>query len=325
MGFTADVYDGARSRRLFSVETRSLWTWSGAMRDLSRKVARRLLSDPGLLASLPAAGAQPSAPGPLPGSEDPLAEPDYRLPQRPHDLAVAVGVEHYSDLPDARYAVRDARAVYRHLLALGVPPRNVVFLADDKAGLASLEKYLELWLPRRVKEDSRVYFFFSGHGAPDPVTGAAYLVPWDGDANYLKKTGFPLKRLYADLSELGARQTFVALDACFSGAGPRSVLASNVRPLVTRVESALPRDPTLTVLTASGPRQVSVSLDRVGHGAFTYYLLKGLDGEAADASGRVTAAGLERYLAPRVEDAARGFGRDQTPRLWPPDSRLVLR
>ena len=40
-------------------------------------------------------------------------------------------------------------------------------------------------------EDSTVYFYYSGHGAPDLKTGQAYLVPWDGDAQFLKDTALP--------------------------------------------------------------------------------------------------------------------------------------
>lgn len=244
--------------------------------------------------------------------------PRYRAAERPQDFAVIVGIEKYSDLPDASYAEADAAAVRAHIEALGVPPRNIAFLAGTKAGRASLEKYLEDWLPRLAKPEGRVFFYFSGHGAPDPATGEPYLVPWDGDPNFLARTAYPVKRLYAKLSELRSRKILVMLDSCFSGAGGRSVLPAGTRPLVAKMEA--PSSGRLTVLTAAADNQITGSVPDKGHGAFTYFLLKGLNGEAKD----FTAGGLHSYLTPRVQDEAARVNRTQDPRLLG-DTGLLLR
>lgn len=252
---------------------------------------------------------RPAAPAPV----SDVDKPAIRLAERPDDYALVVGIEKYSELPDASFAERDAEAVKDHIIALGFPSRNVVLLSGEKAGYKSIEKYVETWLARNVDEKSRVFFYFSGHGAPDVKSGESYLVPWDGDAAFLENTGYPLKRLYQKLGELRAAEVFVALDACFSGAGGRSVLAKGARPLVTTAAlSAAPSDK-LVVLAAAGSEQVTSSLDEQGHGTFTYYFLKGLSGAAKDASGAVTAEGLHSYLKPRVEDAARRQNRAQNP------------
>ncbi|MBI4678719.1 MAG: caspase family protein [Elusimicrobia bacterium] len=188
------------------------------------------------------------------GPRSDIDTPAYRLPERPDDFAVVFGVGRYSDIPEARFAERDAEAMKKHLLALGFPSRNVIHLAGEKAGYKSIEKFLETWLPKNVKSNSRVFFYFSGHGAPDPRTGEAYLLPWDGDPNFLENTGYPIKRLYEELSSLQAREVIVAMDACFSGAGGRSVLAKGARPLVANVDTAIvPRK--LTVFAAASGDQ----------------------------------------------------------------------
>ena len=105
------------------------------------------------------------------------------------------------------------------------------------------------------------------------------------------------------------------MDSCFSGAGGRSVLASGARPLVSRVATgAVPAK--LTVLAASAANEISGSLDDKGHGAFTYFLLEGLN------AGKTTPKALNDYLTPLVQDEARRLNRDQTPQLqgggdWP--------
>lgn len=241
--------------------------------------------------------------------------PRYHAQARPDDVAVVVGVEKYAgDLPSAEYAERDARAVRAHLLALGFPEQNVILLTGAQASRAGIVKNVERRLPTLVSGDSTVFFYYSGHGAPDPETGKAYLLPFDGDPAYLEDTAYPVERLYRKLGALKAKRVLVALDSCFSGAGGRSVLAKGTRPLVTKIsEGTVPPD--VIALTASGPRQVAGALDDQGHGAFTYFLLKGLNGAAEDDQGHVTIESLYDYLKPKVEGAARRENRDQTPKL----------
>jgi uncharacterized caspase-like protein len=243
--------------------------------------------------------------------------PGFRHAENPDDFALVIGVEKYSnDLPEAKFAERDARAIRTYLLAMGYPERNIKLLMGSRAVRSSLESYVEEWLPRNVKKQGTVFVYFSGHGSPDPESGQAYLLPWDGDPSFLDKTGYPLKRLYSSLNALKAKRIIVALDSCFSGAGGRSVLPSGTRPLVNKVDmgsaAAMGK---LVVLTASAGNQISGTLESQGHGLFTYYLLKGLNGSAADDQGFVNAQALYRYLAPKVEDEANRVNRSQLPQL----------
>jgi hypothetical protein len=260
------------------------------------------------------AGAWAAKPGKAVAAED--DKPRFHLAERPDDFAVVVGVEKYSELPSAEFAERDAKAVEAHLIALGYPRRNIVTLSGSKAVRSALEKYLEEWLPRNVNPKSRVFFYFSGHGAPDVKNGSAYLLPWDGDADYLAKTAYPVKRLYDSLGKLKAREVVVALDACFSGAGGRSLLPRGARPLVGKVEDPSPSAGGRVIsFTAAAGNQITSVLPDQRHGAFTYYFLKGLRGGAADPQGSVTARELYDYLKPKVEDSARRQNREQTPLL----------
>ena len=284
-----------------------------------QRVARNIVE--GVAKAEPSSRGEETASAPAaPEASSGVDRPSYRRAERPDDLAVVVGIDHYSDLPSAPFAERDSAAVKAHLLALGVPERNIAYLSGSKAGRSSIQKYVEEWLPRLAKDDSRVYFYFSGHGAPDVKTGGAYLVPWDGDASYLESTGYPVKRLYAKLGGLKAKEVVVAMDTCFSGAGGRSVLPSGARPLVSRSET-LSVGPTIVALTASSGQQITGVEEAEGHGAFTYYLLEGLNRKAADES----VQGLYDYLKPRVEDAARRGNRDQTPSLLGENAAVRLR
>ena len=247
-------------------------------------------------------------------SYPPLNNSPRTVAARPDDYALIVGIEGYRSLPKAEFSENDAKSVKSYMEALGVPPGNVIALLGQGASRADIAKYLEEWLPGVVKPDSRVYFYYSGHGAPDPQTGTAYLVPYDGDPSFLKSTAFPLSKIYADLSALPAKESVVMLDSCFSGAGGRSILAPGVRPLVVTEDSNVAPDK-VAILSASGAREIAGGLDLRQHGLFTYFMLRGLAGEAADKNGHVTLGGLEDFVREHVKETARRSNRDQTPRL----------
>ncbi len=231
------------------------------------------------------------------------------------DLAVVVGIEKYRDLPPSDFSADDARLVKDYLVALGFRQRNIQMLLNDWATQSSIRKLIETWLPNRVKPTSRVLVYYSGHGAPDPQSGDAYLVPYDGDPNYLGDTGYLLPRLYDKLGALPVQEAAVVLDACFSGAGGRSVLAKGARPLVMMKEStSLPAN--LVVLAAAKGAQISTSSAEKGHGVLTYYFLHAIK------DGKSDLAQIYAAITPLVEDEARALNVSQTPSLLPESAKV---
>jgi len=264
-----------------------------------------------LLARRPSA-PPPAEPNDLAADESVVSDIDQpagRGQERPDDFALVIGIEDYQSLPKADFSARDARTARRQFEALGIPARNIIALEGSAATGNKLKSYLEEWLPRNVKETSTLWVYYSGHGAPDPQTGEAFLVPWDGDPQFLRSTAYPLKNLYADLAKTRARRVIVALDACFSGAGGRSVLAKGARPLVTKVEQGIVPEGKITVFAAASGDQITGTLDEQRHGMFSYFFFKGLG------DGKSSAKALFDYLSPRVQDEARRQNREQTPVL----------
>jgi WD40 repeat protein len=251
------------------------------------------------------------APSPPPEPADDVNDvPDFNATQRKNDIAVVIGIENYRSLPKSDFSKSDAKIVKDYLKALGFPERNIAFLTEESASLSDIKKTMELWLPNRVKKDSTVVIYYSGHGAPDPSTGDAYIVPYDGDPNYLAVTGYPLKAMYERLGKMQAGKVLVLIDSCFSGAGGRSLLAKGARPLVMMAEqSALSRN--LAVLSATQGSQISTSSPEKGHGVFTYYFLKALK------DGKKDLADIYESIKPQVEDEARAMNVQQSPSLSP--------
>ncbi|MEK7858925.1 MAG: caspase family protein [Elusimicrobiota bacterium] len=243
--------------------------------------------------------------------ESDVDRPGYHFEENAANYAVVVGVENYANVGVAEFAKRDAEAMKAHLRALGYPGQNIALLTDAQATGNKLKSYIESWLPRNVKPESKVFVYFAGHGAPDTESKQAYLLLWDGDPQYISDTGYPLKRLYEKLNALNVKEVVLALDSGFSGAGGRSVLAKGARPLVGKIDAATSELGKLTVLTAAGSDEIAGSEAVQGHGLFTYYLLKSLN----EGAGNETLGKSYASLNPKVQDAARKANQSQNPQL----------
>ena len=244
--------------------------------------------------------------------------PLAKVKQNKNSYAIVIGIESYRQkLPAADFAVQDAKLVTEYLTkVMGYPEENIVTVLNDHATKGDFEKYFEKWLPNNVEKDSTVFVYYSGHGAPNPKSGSAYLVPYDGDPSFIDETGYSLKRMYAALGKLPAKEVIVALDSCFSGAGGRSVLAKGARPLVMNLNTAPPAK-NMTVLAASSGEQISSTYDEKGHGLFTYFMLKGIRNEdVVKQDGSLDIPALFDYVKPQVQSIARKkYNNEQTPQL----------
>jgi hypothetical protein len=233
--------------------------------------------------------------------------------------AVVIGIEQYrQQLPTADFAANDAKVMGEYLTKMmGYPEENVVVRLNDKAAKTDLEKYFEEWLQSKVRSGDSVFVYYSGHGAPNVKSGEPYLVPYDGDPAFVESTTYPLKRLYAALDKLPAKEVVVMLDSCFSGAGGRSVIARGMRPMGLSIENPVLTSGKTLVLTASSGSQVSSTFEEKGHGLLTYFFLKGLKGDSdLNKDGTIELAEMYEYVRPNVERIARNqYNNEQTPRL----------
>ncbi len=233
--------------------------------------------------------------------------------------AIVIGIENYRQkLPKADFAVSDAKLVAEYLSkVMGYPEENVITLFNENASHIDLVKYLERWLPNNFEKGGTIFIYYSGHGAPNPKTGDAYLVPYDGDPSFITETGYPLNRLYSAVGKLQAKEVIVALDSCFSGAGGRSVLPEGARPLVIDMKQMPVIHRNITVLAATAGNQISSTYKEKGHGLFTYFMLKGIRNEdVVKQDGSIGIAELFEYLKPQVERVARRqYNNEQSPQL----------
>lgn len=261
--------------------------------------------------------AVPAVAAAVPAPASPPGEYVLGAPQ-PQAYALVVGIEKYRDVPAPDGARADAEQFARLAVrTLGIPEEHVKLLLDEHATRGDFEKALA-WLELNVPVGGRVFFFYSGHGAPDPVSGSAYVLPYDGDPAALDQTAIPVAKLTERLSKTKASDSVAFVDACFSGAGGRSVLPRGARPLVRVQAPAVSRG--VALLSSSGSSEISGATPDGKNGLFSKYLLEALGGAASDQDGdyQISLEELRSFIEPRVTREARLQNRIQTPTLTTP-------
>ncbi len=81
----------------------------------------------------------------------------------------------------------------------------------------------------------------------------------------------------------------------------------------------------MTVFSASSGSQISGALKEKEHGLFTYYLLKGMSGDAdTNKDKSIQLNELSKYVSKNVKDQAAINGREQTPELQGNKDRVLV-
>lgn len=235
--------------------------------------------------------------------------------------AVVVGINSYLNLPQLKYAVNDAQAFHDFLLETGlVEPDNVFRILNDQAKLNSLRSVLGTKLKQQAGKGDMVIIYFAGHGAterdansPDGDGLEKYLLPYDADPADLYASALPMREISYILNRIQSNRLIFIADSCYSGAsGGRTVSLGSIRTnlsdnYIDRIAGGKGR----VIMTASAANEVSVEDDRLEHGIFTYYLLKGLRGNADyDSDGYVTVDEAYRYVS---EEVPKATGQEQHP------------
>ena len=266
-----------------------------------------------LLVSALALAGLAAAQTPPPGSQQRDLKLEKIEPPKPpsnapaHSYAVIVGISAYPKLPakwQLHFPERDAQSIYTALISPeggNFKAENVKELTGAQATLAAIRQAIDVWLPSVAQGDDRVVIYFAGHGTI--FDGKAYLAPSDFDLAKPTTTGFPMDELGATLGgKIHAKWKILLTDACHSGAISPEDTESINHGLGDLSQS-------LFSLTASRDREVANESGELegGHGVFTYYVVKGLEGEADTShDGIVTADELAEYVHTQVRQATGG-------------------
>jgi hypothetical protein len=242
-------------------------------------------------------------------------------------VAIIIGIQDYKRVPKAEFANNDAKEFYEYAIrALGIKQEKIKMLLDDEADEVNIVKAFENWLPIQVNKDKTdVYVFYSGHGLPAPDGKSLYFLPHGVDKELLSRTAVGQTEIVAALSAAKPKSVTMFIDACYSGqTRGGDVLVANAKPLSLKSDTNV-YPANFTVITASANDQISSSSLELKHGIFSFYLMKGMEGEAdANKDGKITVGEMQDYLSDKVSRQAMTLNRKQTTQLVGDAGRVLV-
>lgn len=246
----------------------------------------------------------------------PLVPPSVAVRPNPNRVAVIVGVSRYGYMPEAEFADRDANA-FRDFatVTLGIAEDRILLLTNDAATRTEVMLALRSWLAAHSEPDtSEVFVFFAGHGIASNDGEALHLLLADTSPSLLEQTAIAEGTLVREIQSHQPRSITLFIDACFSGVGRDGEVlvetARGIRP------TAKPRSygGNVRIFAAAQNDQIALGARSVGHGLFSYFLMRGLAGASdADRNGTVTWSELERYVVDAVSRTAAARNVQQRP------------
>lgn len=223
--------------------------------------------------------------------------------------ALLVGISKYKK-PELslQFAHEDATLFDKLLespLGGGLPPDQIQLLLNDQATTAAVRNGFQDFLKRRAGKNDTVVIVIAGHGTVEiPGSKNAFILTYDSDPEDLNSTALNMAEVRSlfeeQLSKVGRVLLFV--DVCKAGT-IGSIQNTTVSADVQHLGDA---QGDLFGLLASRPKEVSLEGPQFGggHGAFSYYVVKGLQGAAdANKDGVVDADELIKYVSDQVPAA----------------------
>jgi uncharacterized caspase-like protein len=243
-------------------------------------------------------------------------------------VALIIGIEDYSQSPNATFANLDAKYFYEYASkGFGVKKENIKLMIDKEATLIKSIGVLSKWLPSRIKSgETDLIIFFAGHGLASNDGKDLFLLSQDSDPDLLARTALSRTELFKEIIKLNPKSVTMFLDTCYSGVSrDEKTLLASARPVrIIADEQDTPDN--FTIFSASQLDQISSGLKDAKHGIFSYYLMKGLEGKAdLNKDRNITNGELLAYMDENVAQKASELGRQQNPSLSGNEDKILLK
>ena len=205
--------------------------------------------------------------------------------------------------------------------------KNIKILIDEDANLISSLGTLKKWLPGKIKsQQTELIIFFAGHGLASNDGKKLYLLPQDSDPDLLDRTALSRNELFETILKLDPKNVVMFFDTCFSGISrDEKTLLASARPIriLADEQEELPNN--FTIFSASQLDQISSGIKEAKHGIFSYFLMKGLEGDADTNKDRnITNGELLAYMNENVSQKASELGREQNPSLTGDPDKVLM-
>jgi tetratricopeptide (TPR) repeat protein len=234
------------------------------------------------------------------------------LPVSAKRWALVIGVDKYQDpqISPLKGADNDARLIADALVRYaGFPRDQVILLSTDQPTERQPTRVNILRrlsnLNTAVPKDGLLLVSFAGHGMERG--GQAFLLPSDAQISdqisFLEETAISMNRVKERIKETGVSQVVVLLDACRNDPGGR---ADAINPLTNAYTNAFNFDvrnrevQAFATVYATGIGQRAYEYTEKKQGYFSWAVVEGLKGGAANDKGEITLSQLVKYVQDTV-------------------------
>ncbi len=251
-----------------------------------------------------------------------LSPGDIKVRTHNNRIAIVIGIKDYKDIPDTKYGDKDALTFIDYATdSLGIKPKNIQYLIDSEASILDLEE-LDQWLSKKIKQNTEVFFYYSGHGFNN--NGESLLLPFDFRSNLVDRSSISKDEFIQNILSYNPEHIYAFFDACFSGLGREGeTLIAGLRNISIAEEEKIDN---VTIFNSASGAQFSSDYDEVGHGLFSYYLMKGLEGKAdMNEDQQISTSELYSYIEENVSSTALSIGFAQNPSLLSLQDKMILK
>ncbi len=243
-----------------------------------------------------------------------LSFPVPGVPRKGKAYVLAIGINKYQNSRlNLNYAKSDAQAftkLFKNKAKALFEEIKVTELYNEKASKKGIFEALDRIALSADPEDLFL-FYYAGHGS---MTGQEfYFIPHEVTRLYeekaLKKEALHTLDMLETFKNIKALKQVVMIDACQSG-GSVQLLAQR-GGVEEKAIAQLSRSAGVHVMASAGSQQFATEFKVLGHGVFTYALLRALEGQADGnpGDGRVTIFELKSFLdneVPELSDRHKG-------------------
>jgi tetratricopeptide (TPR) repeat protein/uncharacterized caspase-like protein len=234
------------------------------------------------------------------------------LPASAKRWALVIGVDKYTDpqISPLKGSDNDARQIADALVRFSGFPKDQVILLSTSEPIERQPTRVNILrrlsnLSTTVPKDGMLLVSFAGHGMERG--GQAFLLPADAQISdsisFLEETAISMSRVKAWIKETGVGQVLLLLDACRNDPGGRADAPNNLSNAYVNAFNFDVRNrevQAFATVYATGIGQRAYEYTEKKQGYFSWAVVEGLKGAAANDKGEVTLSQLVKYVQDAV-------------------------
>lgn len=214
-----------------------------------------------------------------------------------HILTIAINNYRDGDLR-LKYSIADADAIINTLQEKAKSLFDNIYiykLFDDSVNKDIIEKRFDE-ISKKTRREDVFILYLAGHGITFGKDSGYYYLPVNfrfTSEESIAQQGISMHDFTKYLSSIQATKSLLLLDTCNSGSFVEAIASRGLleKTAINKLMRAVGR----ATLVASSKDQIALE-GYEGHGVFTYVVLEGLKGKAADKEGKITINRLTTFV-----------------------------